>query len=58
MEYTKKALEMRENLYSSNHPDIAQSLNDLAVSYSRLGDDISSPNLPYETAMVDFHLYF
>ena len=49
---------MRENLYSSNHPDIAQSLNDLAVSYSRLGDDISSPNLPYETAMVDFHLYF
>ena len=30
---------MREKLYSGNHPDIAESLNSLAISYSRLGDE-------------------
>ena len=30
---------MREKLYSGNHPDIAQSLNSLAVSCERLGDN-------------------
>ena len=30
---------MRQELYSGNHPDIAQSLNDLAVTYSKLGDN-------------------
>ncbi len=30
---------MRKKLYDSDHPDLAESLNRLAVSYSRLGDD-------------------
>ena len=30
---------MRQRLYSGDHPDFAQSLNNMAVSYERLGDD-------------------
>jgi len=38
LEYFLKAYEMRKKLYDSDHPDLAQSLNNLAVSYTRLGD--------------------
>ncbi len=30
---------MRSNLYKGDHPDLAESLNSLGVSYERLGDD-------------------
>ena len=29
---------MRSNLYKGDHPDLAQSLNSLGVSFGRLGD--------------------
>ena len=38
MEYKLKAYEMRKKLYDSDHPDLAQSLYGLAISYGRLGD--------------------
>ena len=37
--YHAKALEMRQRLYNGDHPDVAQSLNSMAVSYTRVGDD-------------------
>ena len=30
---------MQSNLFKGDHPDLAQSLNSLGVSYERLGDD-------------------
>lgn len=30
---------MREALYSGDHPEVAESLNRVAVSYTKLGDD-------------------
>ena len=38
MEYELKVYEMRKKLNDSDHPDLAQSLNGSAVSYSNLGD--------------------
>jgi len=39
LEYKLKAYKMRKKLYDSDHPDLAQSLNSLAVIYKRLGDE-------------------
>ena len=39
LEFTNKALETRQKLYSGDHADIAQSLNDLAVTYRKLNDN-------------------
>ena len=32
-------MKMRERLYKDDHPDLAQSYNAVAVSYTRLGND-------------------
>jgi len=37
-EYFEKALDIRRNVLPDNHPDIADSLKNLCVSYSNLGD--------------------
>ncbi|RNA12680.1 tetratricopeptide repeat [Brachionus plicatilis] len=37
LEYKKKALEMHQKLLPENHPDIADSLNNIGVSYYNLG---------------------
>jgi hypothetical protein len=39
LEFYLKCFEMRSNLYKGDHPDLAQSLNNLGVSYTSLGDD-------------------
>ena len=38
-EYSKTALEIRQMLFTGDHPLIAESLKNMAVSYTKLGDD-------------------
>ena len=37
LEYDKKALKIFQELYQQNHPDIAQSLNNIGLGYYKLG---------------------
>jgi tetratricopeptide (TPR) repeat protein len=38
LKFSEKSFEIFKNLYNGDHPDIAKSLNSMAVSYSSLGD--------------------
>ena len=47
---------MRKKLHDSDHPDLAQSLNNLAVSFTRLGD--YNKALKYELKVYEMRKNF
>ncbi len=53
LEYKLKAYEMRKKLYDSDHPELAQSLHGLSVSYGRLGDE----NKALEYRLKELHYF-
>jgi len=39
LKYLEKSLKIRQELFLGNHPDIAESLNSIAIAYQKLEDD-------------------
>ena len=55
--YYLQSLELKQNIYSEDHPDIASSFNNLGVLYSDLGDYEKAEKYYFQSLEIRQNIY-